>query len=223
MSANLKFAIIKFANIRAVNLHKAMRQNILIATGNVGKAEEIKQLLDGLPADIVTLADIGITADVSETGETYAVNALLKATAYCKASGCITLADDSGLEVDALGGRPGVFTARYAGARASDSERWAKLLTELRHVPQPDRAARFRCAIAIAAPRRTPLVVEGTCEGFIAEAPAGSGGFGYDPIFYLPPYGCTMAELPGEIKNTISHRARAAHKAKRVLLEWQLD
>lgn len=199
-----------------------MRPKLLIATHNAGKVKEIGALLDDLPLDYLSLDDAGISQEVPETGDTYAVNALLKATFACRATGLTTLADDSGLEVDALGGRPGLRTARYAGPNATNAERWAKLLAELKDVPWERRIARFRCAVALAAPDREPQAVDGACEGIITFAPSGSGGFGYDPLFFMPEHDCTMAELSDEVKNQISHRARAAHKAKTVIVEWLL-
>ncbi|MBI3242780.1 MAG: XTP/dITP diphosphatase [Chloroflexi bacterium] len=193
---------------------------LLIATHNPGKIKEFAAIFDGLAVEYLTLNDAGITEAIPETGDTYAANALLKATAACRATGLLTLADDSGLEVDALGGRPGLYAARYAGPNATNADRWAKLLGELGETQQAGRAARFRCAIALCAPGREPVIVEGVCEGQIAFAPAGTGGFGYDPLFYMPEFGCTMAELDEAIKNQVSHRARAAQKAKAVILEW---
>lgn len=193
------------------------RRTLLVATNNRGKVREYAEILHGLPLRLVTLAEQGIGWQAAETGLTFAENAVLKARAYAKASGLLTLADDSGLEVDALGGRPGVLSARYAGEGASDAERNHKLLEELATVPWPERSARFRCAIAVCEPGGVPDVVEGTVEGVVALEPRGSGGFGYDPIFYLPELGLTMAELPPEEKNRISHRARAGALARRLL------
>lgn len=193
---------------------------LVLATHNAGKIRELKEILSELPAELASLADLGLTEETEETGGSYAANALLKATAICRLTGLPTLGDDSGLEVDALGGRPGLHTARYAGLAATNPDRWARVLAELRDTPWPERTARFRCAMALVKPGRPPEVVEGVCEGMIARAPSGAGGFGYDPIFYLPEYGCTMAELNQEITNQISHRARAAQKAKSVIRGW---
>ena len=199
-----------------------MRSKLLIATHNPGKVREIGALLNDLPIDYLSLDDAGISQEVAEMGDTYAANALLKAAFACRATGLTTVADDSGLEVDALGGHPGLHTARYAGPNATNAERWAKLLAELKDVPWEKRTARFRCTVALAAPDREPRVFDGVCEGFIAFAPSGSGGFGYDPIFFMPEHNCTMAELSDDVKNQISHRARAVHKAKAVIMEWLL-
>ena len=190
---------------------------LLIATHNPGKIREISQILADLPFACLSLQAAGITEDVAETGETYAANALLKANFASRLAGRPALGDDSGLEVGALGGRPGLQTARYA---ATNPERWAKLLGEMEGIPWERRTARFVCAIALAAPGRAPAIVEGTCEGIINFEPRGLGGFGYDPLFYLPDYGCTMAELDDEVKNRVSHRARAALKARDILKEW---
>ena len=192
-------------------------KKLLVATHNRGKLREYKELLSDLPVTLIYLDDVGIHQDVPETGHTFEENALQKATAYARLSGLLTLADDSGLEVDALGGAPGIHSARYAGPNATDEDRIRKLLTELRHVPPEERTARFRCVIAVATPEGATYTAEGTVEGRIVDTPRGSHGFGYDPIFLLPDRGQTMAELPPEEKNRISHRARAAQAIKPVL------
>jgi XTP/dITP diphosphohydrolase len=184
---------------------------LLIATNNPGKIREYEELLAGLPLELTYPAQEGLDIEVAETGESFAENARLKAIAYARASGLLTLADDSGLEVDALGGEPGTRSARYAGKGASDEERYQLLLKNLRGVPWEERTARFRCVIVVATPEGRIHTAEGTCEGIIAFEPGGEHGFGYDPVFYFPEYGMTMAELPLEIKNQISHRAMAAH------------
>ncbi len=196
-----------------------MMQTLLVATHNRGKLREYQELLRDLPVRLVYLDEVGIHEDVPETGSTFEENAVQKATAYARLSGLLTLADDSGLEVDALGGRPGVHSARYAGPNASDEARIRKLLAELDGVPPEQRTARFRCVIAIATPAGDVITATGTVEGVIADAPRGHHGFGYDPVFYLPDRGCTMAELPPEEKNRISHRARAAQAIKPRLRE----
>ena len=190
---------------------------LLIATRNAGKLRELSEILGGLPYRIASLDDLGIGEDVDETGETFAENAVLKAEAYCRLSGVLTLADDSGLEVDALGGDPGVRSARYAGDGASDADRVELLLANLAGTADSERSARFRCVIAIASPNAPTRLYDGVCEGRIAAEPRGEGGFGYDPVFCIPELGATMAELPAERKNRISHRARAARKAARAL------
>lgn len=193
------------------------RTKIIIATNNRGKLNELSNLLGDLPISCISLEEAGIDLEVEETEDTYFGNAILKANTLHCVSGLPTLADDSGLEVDALDGRPGVLTARYGGHKATQIDKWNKLLDELRDVPDEKRTARFRCVIALATQGMPTQTVEGVCEGRIARAPVGSGGFGYDPIFYLPEYGCTMAELPEDVKNKISHRARAVNKAKEVI------
>jgi len=184
---------------------------LLIATHNPGKVREYEKLLAGLPLELTYPAQEGLDIEVAETGGSFAENARLKAAAYARASGLLTLADDSGLEVDALGGEPGIRSARYAGSGASDEDRYRLLLEKLQGVPWDKRTARFRCVIAVATPAGQVYTAEGTCEGIIAFEPQGEHGFGYDPVFYLPEHGMTMAELPPETKNRISHRARAAH------------
>ena len=186
---------------------------LLVATRNAGKLAELAALLREAPYRLVSLDDAGLRFDVEETGATFAENATLKAAEYGRAAGLPALADDSGLEVDALGGAPGVRSARYAGEGAGDAERIALLLRNLAGRPHEARTARFRCAIAIALPDGAVSVVEGTVEGVITGQPRGDNGFGYDPIFYLPELGLTMAELPTPHKNRLSHRAAAARKA----------
>lgn len=194
---------------------------LLIATHNPGKIEEYEELLAGLPLELTYPAQQGLDIEVAETGASFAENARLKAAAYARASGLVALADDSGLEVDALGGEPGIHSARYAGTGASDKERYRLLLEKLREVPWEERTARFRCVIAVATPGGQVHTAEGICEGIIAFAPKGEHGFGYDPIFYLQEYGKTMADLPPETKNKISHRARAVQRAREILEEIQ--
>ncbi len=192
---------------------------LLIATTNKGKLREYAEMVKGLPVEPVTLGQAGIAADVEETGATIAENAVLKAAEYARRSGLLTLADDSGLEVDALGGEPGPRSARYAGEGATDAQRNAYLLNKLRDVPQGKRTARFRCVIAVAAPGLDTRTSEGTCEGVIAFEPRGSNGFGYDPVFSMPSLGKHMAELPLDVKNRISHRGKAMAGAQKIVEE----
>jgi len=181
---------------------------LLLASNNAGKLRELHALLPGVA--IATPADVELDLDVAETGTTFAANAALKARAFAKASGHITLADDSGLEVDALNGAPGVYSARYGGPGLDDEGRCRRLLDELEPFPQStQRSARFRCAIFACAPDGRHCLTEGTCEGQIAHMPAGDHGFGYDPVFYVPAQKATMAQLAPEVKNTLSHRAQA--------------
>ena len=194
-----------------------MRPKLLLATNNTGKIKEYRSLLQGIPFELVTPKEIGISMDIEENGTTYKENARLKAYAMAKKSGLLTLADDSGIQVDALNGAPGVMSARYASENASDVERVNYLLSKLKDVPQEKRTARFCCVIAIAQPDGQVDFCDGECKGIIALEPCGKNGFGYDPIFFFPEYGKTMAELPIEIKNQISHRGRAAQKARLLL------
>ncbi len=226
----------------------AQPARLLIATGNPGKMREYQGLLRDIPFELVSLQELGITHEVDETGETFEENAWLKASQYAAISGLLTLADDSGLEVDALSGEPGVRSARYGGdACTSDVERVNLLLKSLEGVAWEERSARFRCVIAIAKPPdasgkpaspfdkggregdfRAPapntshnvtLVAqaEGSVAGMIQYTPQGDDGFGYDPVFYLPSYGKTIAQLSLDDKNMISHRADAARKAVKIL------
>ena len=194
-----------------------MRPKLLLATNNTGKVKEYRSLLQGIPFELVTPKEMGIPMDVEETGTTYEENARLKACALAKSSGLLALADDSGIEVDALDGEPGVMSARYAGEDASDAERVNYMLAKLKDVPKENRTARFYCVIAIAQPGGQVQFCDGECQGVIAFEPQGVKGFGYDPIFFFPERGKTMAELPIEIKNQISHRGRAAQKARLIL------
>jgi XTP/dITP diphosphohydrolase len=192
---------------------------LLLATNNKGKVREYKSLLREIPFEIVTPSELGITTEIEETGDSFEENARLKATALARESGLLSLADDSGLEVEALGGEPGARSHRYAGEDATDDDRISYLLVKLSNVPEGKRSARFRCVIAIAAPDGAVELCSGECPGFITTEPRGYNGFGYDPVFYLPELGKTMAELTPEEKNKISHRACAAEKAREVLLK----
>jgi XTP/dITP diphosphohydrolase len=194
--------------------------DVLFATNNPGKMREFRALLAPLEARVLFPPDLGLDLQVVEDGATYAENASIKARAFSRtgqavAGPLLTLADDSGLEVDALDGAPGLHSARYTPG--SDTDRVANLLAHLEGVAWEQRTARFRCVIAIAPPEGEVQVVEGVCEGMIALEPAGGGGFGYDPVFHISAFGCTMAELPAEIKNRISHRGRAAAAALPIL------
>ena len=194
-----------------------MNNKLLLATNNKGKLNEYRSLLKGVPFDMVSLEDEGITIEVEETGATFEENARLKADTLAEASGLLTLADDSGLEVDALGGEPGVRSARYAGEDATDRDRIDYLLSRLAEVPWEERTARFRCVIALAAPGGKTENCSGERRGYITLEPKGEHGFGYDPVFYLPELEKTMAEIPEEQKNRISHRAEAAAGARNLL------
>jgi XTP/dITP diphosphohydrolase len=183
-----------------------------VATGNPAKGVEIAQLLKPLRIEVVRPSDVILELEVAETGATFAENARLKAEAFAAASGRPVLADDSGLEVDALGGEPGVRSARYGGPGLDDTGRVALLLDRLRGVPEGSRAARFVCVLALAMPGRETLVFEGSVDGLIATEPRGSGGFGYDPVFFYAPAGRTFAELRAEEKAMVSHRGKAIRR-----------
>jgi len=192
-------------------------KRLLIATNNPGKTEEMQALLAGLPAEIVTPASLGIDLHITEDGTTYADNAQKKAIGFARLSDLVSLADDSGLEVDALNGAPGLYSARYVtAAGATDADRRAFLLKNLADRPRPW-TARFRAAVAVAVPAGTVHVVEGECPGEIIPEERGTGGFGYDPIFFILEMGHTMAELDMAEKNRISHRARAVMKVRPIL------
>lgn len=196
---------------------------LLIATTNQHKLSEYAGIFAGLGLAIRSLSDVGITDDVEETGATFEENARLKAEYYAQKSGMVALADDSGLEIAALNGEPGIYSARYAGPGASDADRIALVLSKMAHVPYHARLARFVCAIVLVRPDGASEAVEGTLPGVIEMAPRGSNGFGYDPIFYVLDEDKTLAELSSERKNQISHRARAAEMARAVLERWQND
>ena len=191
----------------------------MLATANRAKAREMAALLEGIPFRILNLADFpGVTLP-PEGESSYADNALAKARAVASVTGEMSLADDSGIEVDSLGGGPGVLSARYGGLGLSDPERCELMIRELAAVPREKRTARFRCLIAIVSPRRRrETIVEGVVEGVLLEAPRGAGGFGYDPLFFYPPLGRGFAELSAEEKNRVSHRAQAVARAR----EWLL-
>jgi XTP/dITP diphosphohydrolase len=194
-----------------------MINEIVLATANKGKIREFSGLLEGVFGRIISLNDLESPPEVVEDGATFRDNAIKKARAISAYSGKPALADDSGLVVDALGGRPGVYSARYAGEGANDRDNITKLLTELRGIE--NRSARFVCVLALVTPDGEEMTAEGTCEGVIITEPRGEGGFGYDPVFFLPEYGKTMAEIAPELKNKISHRARAAEALIKLLNE----
>ena len=194
-------------------------RNLLIATNNIGKVDEIKALLRNLDLILITPSDLGISLDVSEDGQTYAENATKKALAFAQASGLIAIGDDSGLEVDALGGQPGLRSHRFNPIpNASDADRRKYLLKRLEGKPRPW-TARFRATIAVASPSGEVELATGECEGEIIPEEHGSNGFGYDPIFFIPDIGRTMAELEMDEKNRLSHRARAIQNSIPILLE----
>ena len=193
---------------------------LLIATTNPGKLREFAELLADLPVTLQSLLDLPGSPTVPEDGSTYLENARTKALAIARWSGRIALADDSGLEVDALAGAPGVHSARYAGAAQDPRANLVKLLQALDGVPEARRTARFRCVLVVAKPSGETLAAEGTCEGCITGAPSGRGGFGYDPIFFYPPAARTFAELPAATKNHVGHRGRACARLRQQLLDF---
>ncbi|WP_042345484.1 XTP/dITP diphosphatase [Bacillus massiliigorillae] len=184
-------------------------KKLIIATKNQGKAKEFAALFSPLGYEFLTMLDLEDAKDVEETGTTFEANAILKAEALCEQFNTMVIADDSGLIIDALDGRPGVYSARYAGEAKSDEANIDKVLAELEDVPAEERTARFYCALAIAAPGKETMTVAGTVEGIITSARQGENGFGYDPIFYVPSLERTMAQLQSSEKNAISHRANA--------------
>ncbi|MBB5324612.1 XTP/dITP diphosphohydrolase [Anoxybacillus tepidamans] len=193
-------------------------KEVIIATKNAGKAREFQALLEKKGVKVKTLLDFPDCPDVEETGSTFAENARLKAETIASYFQRTVIADDSGLSIDALDGRPGVYSARYAGEEKDDQANIAKVLKEMEGIPFAKRTARFHCALAVAVPNERTVVVEGTCAGYITDAPRGENGFGYDPIFYVPQKEKTMAELPKEEKNKISHRADALTKLEK---QWE--
>jgi XTP/dITP diphosphohydrolase len=200
-----------------------MRRDVVLATRNRHKGAELAELLADLPFRIRTMDEFPDVPDVVEDGETCEANAVKKARAVSDATGLLAVADDTGLEVDALGGRPGVYAARYAGMQATYEDNWKKLLREMTGVPRDRRTAHFVTVAAVASPSDVVAVTTGRLDGLIAEEPAGERGFGYDPVFYVPELGKTLAELSGEEKNRISHRAKAFAEVREVLLSRLLQ
>lgn len=190
---------------------------IVLATGNQGKIKELKAILSDLDVDVLSLQDFPEIEEIIEDGLTFKDNAVKKAKAVTEAVGLIAVADDSGLEVDCLAGAPGIYSARFAGEGKSDLENNLKLLSLLKDVPDEKRTARFRCVIAVSTPCGELHTAEGACEGIIGRELKGTKGFGYDPLFFLPEYNQTFAELDPGVKNKISHRGRALAKAKIIL------
>jgi XTP/dITP diphosphohydrolase len=194
-------------------------QQILIGTTSAGKLGEIRTVLGELPCELLGPDDVGgELPHVIEDGATFQQNACKKACELARHFGMAVLADDSGLEVDALDGRPGVRSARYSGEDATDHENNLKLLAELEGVPDERRTARYRCVVALATPNGLRMTADGICNGYIATEFAGTNGFGYDPLFYYSPYGTTFGEISAELKNQVSHRAEAVRKIRNQLL-----
>ncbi|HMJ10109.1 MAG TPA: RdgB/HAM1 family non-canonical purine NTP pyrophosphatase [Polyangiaceae bacterium] len=206
-----------------MNTFMQNRLTVVLASSNPGKLAELRKLLGDLPIELVTLTEaLGLPHELREDGDTFEANAVQKAKAACRLTQLCAIADDSGLEVDALGGRPGARSARFAHDRATDSENNAQLLRELEDVPDEQRQARFRCVLALVSPWQAERahIAEGACQGSIARAARGSGGFGYDPLFVVSEFpGRAMAELSQEEKNSISHRSRAVQGLHATLFE----
>ncbi len=200
-----------------VKIGSVREKEILLATRNKGKIREFREALTGLGVQIRSLIDFPDPPEIEEDGRTFAENALKKARYYSRLYGRLTLSDDSGLEVDVLKGAPGVYSARYSGKGASDATNNRKLLKALEGVSLSRRGARFRCSIAIASPKGKEAVVEGACKGRIGFKEVGKRGFGYDPLFILPQYGKTMAQLGLSQKNRISHRGKALRKLRKIM------
>lgn len=195
-----------------------MTQRVVLASGNASKAREINQMLAGLDLEVVAQTEYGVP-DIEETGLTFVENAILKARNAARHTGLPTIADDSGIEIDALNGAPGIYSARYAGVGAGDRANNDKLLAALAAVPDAQRTARFQCLMVYMAHAAdaTPIICQGTWEGRILRAPRGANGFGYDPLFYVPTHDCSSAELPPETKNQLSHRGQALRQLVKML------
>lgn len=196
---------------------------LILASKNRKKLIEMSQILEGMGIETMLQSDAGIDIEPEETGSSFMENALIKARAVMEAGGSAAIADDSGLVIDALGGEPGIYSARYGGPGYDDIERYKLALKKLENTPDNERTARFICVIACVFPDGETLSAEGTCEGVITREPKGGGGFGYDPVFFLPEYGMTMAELDAGVKNKISHRARALVNFKSKWMERNND
>ncbi|MFY4774679.1 XTP/dITP diphosphatase [Metabacillus sp. RGM 3146] len=195
-------------------------KEIIIATKNSGKANEFQTILEPRGFKVLSLLDMDFLGEIEETGQSFEENAILKAEAISKITGKPVIADDSGLSADALGGDPGIYSARYAGLDKNDEANVEKLLEKMKDVDWENRTARFRCALAVASPERETITVEGSVEGYIAEKPEGTGGFGYDPIFYVKDKSATMAQLTPDEKNKISHRAMALKKLETLIDDY---
>lgn len=196
-------------------------EKIIFATGNQGKLKEIREILRELDYDVVSMKDAGYDIPIVEDGKTFEENSLIKARTVCKACGCITMADDSGLVIDALDGTPGIYSARWMGEKTPYKEKNEEILRLMQYVPEEKRTARFVCVISAVFPDGREMTAKGVFEGRIAHEIRGEGGFGYDPVFYLPERGCTSAELSAEEKNSISHRGQALRLMKEKLQALQ--
>ena len=188
--------------------------DIIIATKNKDKVVEIKKILEGMDANIKAMSDIGIDIDIEETGTTFEENAMIKAKSIYDITHSLVIADDSGLEIDYLDGAPGIYSSRFAGEDASYDEKIGIILDKLKDAKGEERSARFVCAIAVCMPDGSSFTVKDTCEGYIADAPCGENGFGYDPVFYMKEYGMTTAQMDEDMKNSISHRGKALRQMR---------
>lgn len=195
---------------------------MIFATGNMGKLREIKDILGDIGEEIISMKEAGIDVDIEENGTTFEENAIIKAKAIMEMTGQMVLADDSGLEVDALNKEPGIYSARYLGTDTPYEVKNQNIIDRLEGVEGDARSARFVCAIAAAFPGGEVIVTRGTIEGVIAKEPAGTNGFGYDPIVYVPEYGMTTGQMEPEAKNKISHRGKALEEMKKILIERNL-
>lgn len=192
-----------------MRLEEKKMKNLIVATKNKGKYQEIKEILADIPFNVISMGELNLDIDIEETGKTFEENALIKARKVCKLTGEIVIADDSGLEVDYLDGAPGIYSSRFGGENATDEEKNRKLLKMLEGVPFEKRKARFVCAIAVVYPEGKHFIVKGICDGYIGFKPEGNNGFGYDPLFYLPEYGMTTAQMEPKEKHKVSHRGKA--------------
>ena len=195
-------------------------KKIILASNNKGKIAEVKEILKDMNVEVISMKEAGLDVDIEENGSTFEENALIKAEAIMKMTGEITIADDSGLEVDYLNKEPGIYSARYMGEDTSDDRKNNAIIQRLEGVKGTDRSARFVCAMAVVFPDGKNIIARGTMEGLIADKPMGENGFGYDPIMYLPEYQKTSAQLSSEEKNKISHRGKALEKLKTQLQKY---
>ena len=200
-----------------------MENRLLVATNNPKKLKELQELLKDLPVTLLSLNDFPNVSEVEEDGNSFRENAEKKALGFAKQTRCLTLADDSGLSVDYLKGEPGIYSARFSGFGKDDLKNCEKILNLLKGVPPSDRSAKFKCAIALATPDKIVSVVEDSVSGFITDKMIGSGGFGYDPLFFFPEFGTTFAEVPSDKKHAVSHRGKALRQMKKVLREYFKD
>ena len=198
-------------------------RKVIFATGNEGKMKEIRMILADLPVEVISMKEAGLDVDIVEAGTTFEENALIKASAIHERTGELVLADDSGLEVDYMDKAPGVYSARFLGEDTSYAVKNQYIIDQLKDASGKERSARFVCVIAAVFPDGTTKTCRGTIEGEIGYAPAGENGFGYDPIFYVPEYGCSTAQLPPEVKNKISHRGKALEAMKTVIREYLVE